>query len=66
MDYSGFTEFPFPSKLSADGEKIRDFFMGLPDTEQLELLNRSHSYDTFYHNVVTCMDGAGARKPMAR
>ena len=51
MDYSGFTEFPFPSRLSSDGEKVRDYFLDLPDSEQLELLNRSRSYETFYHNV---------------
>ncbi len=58
MDYSGFSEFPFPSRLSSEGEKIRDYFLDLPDSEQLELLNRSRSYETFYRNVVTRMGGA--------
>ena len=62
----GFTEFPFPSKLSSDGEKIRSFFMGLSDNEQLELLNRSHSYDTFYHNVSNRMDVTEAGKSVAK
>lgn len=65
MDYSGFSEFPFPSRLSSDGEKIRDFFMDLPDSEQLDLLNHSHSYETFYHNVMNRM-GTDARKAMAK
>lgn len=65
MDYSGFTEFPFPSRLSSDGEKVRDFFMDLPDSEQLELLNRSHSYEIFYRNVTNRMGGTSAGKPMA-
>lgn len=66
MDYSGFTEFPFPSRLSSDGEKVRNFFMDLPDSEQLELLNRSRSYETFYRNVTNRMGGTAAAKPIAQ
>lgn len=66
MDYSGFTEFPFPSRLSSDGEKVRNFFMDLPDSEQLELLNRSRSYETFYRNVTNRMGGTAAVKPIAQ
>lgn len=66
MDYSGFTEFPFPSKLSPDGMKLRDFFLDLPDSEQLELLNRSRSYETFYRNVSSRMVGTDAKQSVAK
>lgn len=39
MDYTGYTEFPFPSVLSAEDEQAKKFFLDLPDEEQLKLLN---------------------------
>jgi hypothetical protein len=52
LDYTGFNEFPFPSSLSGDDTKAKDFFFALPDNEQLNLLNGSHSYEEFHNRVV--------------
>ncbi|HEX3018242.1 MAG TPA: hypothetical protein VHP31_10390 [Caproicibacter sp.] len=51
MDYSGYKEFPFPSSLTNEGNNVRNFFLSLPDEEQLKLLNGSCSYDSFYLRV---------------
>lgn len=55
MDYSGYHEFPFPSKLSENEEKLKTYFMSLPDAEQLRLLNGSHSYEDFRGRVQKSM-----------
>lgn len=55
MDYSGFNEFPFPSNLSDEGKKIRDYFFHLSDSDQLVLLNASRSYEGFYQLVAKRM-----------
>lgn len=55
MDYSGFHEFPFPSILSSEGEKVKDYFMSLPDEAQLQLLNGCCSYERFYLRVLDQM-----------
>lgn len=60
MDYSGFKEFPFPSQLSEDGKKVRDYFMDLTDEEQLGLLNGSASYNNFYQRVIARMNAKRA------
>ena len=51
MDYSGYTEFPFPSKLNGEEAGLKNFFMALPDSEQLRLLNGSRSYGEFRERV---------------
>ena len=56
LDYSGYPEFPFPSLLSEDDQRVRDFFLNLKDDEQLALLNSSDSYHTFYDRVVGRMN----------
>ncbi len=56
MDYSGYSEFPFPSSLSEEERKIRDFFLNLDDGEQLKLLNKSSSYSSFHEIVVSRMN----------
>lgn len=55
MDYTGYTEFPFPSLLSEEDEKAKQFFFTLSDEEQLKLLNGSGSYETFCSRVVSRM-----------
>lgn len=56
MDYSGFTEFPFPSNLSSEGLEAKKYFLALSDDEQLNLLNGSKSYEEFHDRVVNCMN----------
>lgn len=53
MDYSAYHEFPFPSDLNAEDARLKDFFLGLPDDEQLRLLNGSLSYGEFLGRVVS-------------
>lgn len=52
MDYSGYCEFPFPSKLTEEETKAKAFFMALEDQEQLNLLNGSGSYSIFLNRVM--------------
>lgn len=56
MNYSGFREFPFPSNLSAEDEKLKEFFLSLSDDEQLKLLNGSLSYEMFHTRVADHMN----------
>jgi hypothetical protein len=56
MDYSRYTEFPFPSVLSPEEEKVKSFFLSLDDGEQLRLLSGCVSYRDFYGRVVCRMD----------
>ena len=56
MDYSGFSDFPFPSKISGEEERAKHFFMALPDDEQLVLLNGCQSYEDFRFRVYKRMD----------
>jgi len=51
LDYTGFYEFPFPSILSDDDNKMKNFFLALSDEEQLKLLNGSHSYEEFHDRI---------------
>ena len=51
MDYSAYHEFPFPSDLDAEDARLKDFFLALPDGEQLRLLNGSRSYGEFRERV---------------
>jgi hypothetical protein len=51
LDYSGYHDFPFPSKLSKEEEKLQAYFMSLPDDDQLRLLNGSKSYAEFCSRV---------------
>ena len=51
MDYSAYHEFPFPSDLNEEDARLRDFFLGLSDGEQLRLLNGSLSYGEFRGRV---------------
>ncbi len=55
MDYAGFYEFPFPSVLSPNDTRLKEFFSALPDDEQLKLLNGSHSYEEFNNRIVQYM-----------
>jgi len=55
MDYSGYHEFPFPSKLSEGEKKLKAYFMSLPDAEQLRLLNGSRSYEEFQGRIQKSM-----------
>ncbi len=55
MDYTGYTEFPFPSNLNDDDKKLKDSFLNLPDEEQLKLLNSSRSYNEFHSHVAQYM-----------
>lgn len=56
MDYSKFSEFPFPSGLSEQEEKAKKYFLSLSDGEQLGLLNGSGSYDEFLGRVKKRME----------
>lgn len=51
MDFSGFTNFPFPAALAIEDAPVRDYFYTLEDEVQLELLNQCHSYDEFKESV---------------
>ena len=51
MDYSAYDEFPFPSECSGEEALLKDFFLALPDGEQLRLLNGSRSYGEFRERV---------------
>lgn len=51
MDFSGFTNFPFPAALAIEDAPVRDYFYTLEDEAQLELLNQSHSYEEFKEAV---------------
>lgn len=51
MDYTGYTEFPFPSALSAEDEQSKKFFLDLPDEEQLKLLNGCSTYAEFHDRL---------------
>lgn len=51
MDYTGYYEFPFPAALSAEDNKTKNFFMALPDEEQLRLLNGCSTYAEFHDRV---------------
>ena len=53
VDYSGFKEFPFPSVLDSEGEKVKNYFLSLPDGMQLKLLNGCKSYADFYSRVLS-------------
>lgn len=55
MDYTGFHEFPFPSNLSGEDIELKNYFMALPDEDQLNLLNGSKSYQEFHDRVANCM-----------
>ena len=55
MDYSGYYEFPFPSALTEEDTRAKEFFLSLPDDEQLKLLNGTTSYEEFHDRVVTYM-----------
>ncbi len=52
MDYTGYYEFPFPSVLTEEDAKAKDFFLSLPDDEQLQLLDGSQSYTEFHDRVL--------------
>lgn len=58
MDYSKFSEFPFPSALSEPEEEAKQYFLALTDGEQLGLLNGSGSYGEFLGKVTRRMDSA--------
>lgn len=58
MNYSGFKEFPFPTTLSREDEKIKNFFFSLSDEEQLRMLNGSLSYELFLDRVSQHMTSA--------
>ncbi len=56
MNYSGYFEFPFPSRLSGEEERAKHYFMVLPDSDQLSLLNGCKSYDEFRLRIFQRMD----------
>lgn len=51
MNYSEYFDFPFPTILSPQEAKLKQFFTSLPDQEQLKLLNGSKSYEKFCERV---------------
>ena len=51
-DYTPYRDFPFPAALSEEDEKIKTFFLSLPDEEQLRLLRGCQSHGEFYDRVV--------------
>jgi hypothetical protein len=55
MDYSLYHEFPFPPKLTEPEEKAKEFFLSLPDNEQLSMLNGCCSYKEFRDRVFARM-----------
>lgn len=56
LDYSKFSEFPFPSVLSEQEKEAKKYFFSLPDGEQLALLNGSGSYGEFLTRVKKRME----------
>ncbi|HBQ46764.1 MAG TPA: hypothetical protein DEB16_05510 [Ruminococcaceae bacterium] len=58
MDYSKYRDFPFPSDLSGEERKARDFFLALPDGEQLRMLHGCLSYKEFFGRVTRRMGQA--------
>ncbi len=53
MDYTGYHEFPFPSRLTPEDQALRRYFLSLPDEDQLRLLNGSRSYAEFHERVAS-------------
>ena len=53
MDDSGYREFPFPSRLTPEERALHDYFLSLPDEDQLRLLNGSRSYAEFHDRVAS-------------
>ena len=58
MDYSGYYEFPFPSRLNDKEKELKAYFLSLSDHEQLQLLNGSRSYHEFCSRVEQTMPTA--------
>ncbi|HEX2985355.1 MAG TPA: hypothetical protein VHO71_00910 [Caproiciproducens sp.] len=58
MDYSGFHDFPFPSNLSEEDRRLKNYFFTLSDDDQLKLLNGSRSYEEFHNRVEHRMGGS--------
>lgn len=53
MDYSGFTNFPFPAALSQQDQALKQAFLALPDSEQLNLLDGCMSYEEFHGKIAS-------------
>lgn len=51
MDFSAYSEFPFPSSLSREEQPLKQYFYALPDEEQLRLLGACSSYAEFRDRV---------------
>lgn len=51
MDFTGYSNFPFPSSLPEKDRAVKDYFHSLPDDLQLKLLNSSKSYNQFFELV---------------
>ena len=51
MDFSAYTEFPFPSSLPEGDRPLKQYFLSLPDEEQLRLLGACGSYPEFRSRV---------------
>ncbi len=51
MDYSGFSNFPFPLSLTNEEETAKEYFLALSDETQLALLDGCHSYKEFQERL---------------
>lgn len=51
MDFSGYTNFPFPAFLTTEDDEAKKYFLSLTDETQLQLLNGCTSYEEFHDRV---------------
>lgn len=51
MDFSAYSEFPFPSSLPEEDRPLERYFAALPDAEQLRLLGACGCYEEFRARV---------------
>lgn len=51
MDFSAYSEFPFPSSLPKEDQPLKQYFYSLADEEQLRLLGACSCYKEFRGRV---------------
>lgn len=57
MDYSGYTQFPFPDRLSGEERQLKERFLALTDERQLTLLQGCQSYFEFRTRLADTLSG---------
>jgi hypothetical protein len=51
VDFSAYSEFPFPSSLPEEDRPLKRYFLSLSDSEQLRLLGACGCYQEFRGRV---------------